>query len=114
MVLPARIPNLLVNGSSGIAVGMATNILLIIWEVIDGLTVMIDNKINGKETDVEELMEYIKGPDFPPAQPFWAKAASVRHIVPDVAKFLCVPQRKSSPWATAEKNRRNGNPLHGQ
>ena len=66
VVLPARIPNLLINGSSGIAVGMATNIPPHnLGEVIDGLTVMIDNKINGKETDVEELMEYIKGPDFP-------------------------------------------------
>ena len=45
---------------------MATNIPPHnLGEVIDGLTVMIDNKINGKETDVEELMEYIKGPDFP-------------------------------------------------
>lgn len=66
VVLPARIPNLLINGSSGIAVGMATNIPPHnLGEVIDGLTVMIDNKIGGKETDVEELMEYIKGPDFP-------------------------------------------------
>ncbi len=66
VVLPARIPNLLVNGSSGIAVGMATNIPPHnLGEVIDGLHCMIDNKINGKETDVEELMEYIKGPDFP-------------------------------------------------
>ena len=66
VVLPARIPNLLITGSSGIAVGMATNIPPHnLGEVIDGLTVMIDNKINGKETDVEELMEYIKGPDFP-------------------------------------------------
>ena len=65
-VLPSRYPNLLVNGTSGIAVGMATNIPPHnLGEVIDGLTVMIDNKINGKETDVEELMEYIKGPDFP-------------------------------------------------
>lgn len=66
VVLPARIPNLLVNGSSGIAVGMATNIPPHnLGEVIDGLHCMIDNKINGKETSIEELMEYIKGPDFP-------------------------------------------------
>lgn len=66
VVLPARIPNLLVNGSSGIAVGMATNIPPHnLGEVIDGLHCMIDNKINGRETDVEELMEHIKGPDFP-------------------------------------------------
>ena len=65
-VLPSRIPNLLVNGSSGIAVGMATNIPPHnLGEVIDGIACMIDNKIADRETDVEELMEYIKGPDFP-------------------------------------------------
>ena len=65
-VLPSRIPNLLVNGSSGIAVGMATNIPPHnLGEVIDGIVCMIDNKIEGRETDVEELMQYIKGPDFP-------------------------------------------------
>ena len=65
-VLPARIPNLLVNGSSGIAVGMATNIPPHnLGEVIDGVVCMIENKIEGRETDVEELMQYIKGPDFP-------------------------------------------------
>ena len=66
VVLPSRIPNLLVNGSSGIAVGMATNIPPHTrGEVIDGVVCMIDHKINGEETDVEELMEHIKGPDFP-------------------------------------------------
>lgn len=66
VVLPARIPNLLVNGSSGIAVGMATNIPPHnLGEVIDGIVCMIDHKIEGTETDVEELMQYIKGPDFP-------------------------------------------------
>lgn len=66
VVLPARIPNLLVNGSSGIAVGMATNIPPHnLGEVIDGVVCMIDHKINGEETDIEELMEHIKGPDFP-------------------------------------------------
>ena len=66
VVLPSRIPNLLVNGSSGIAVGMATNIPPHnLGEVIDGVVCMIDHKINGEDTDVEELMEHIKGPDFP-------------------------------------------------
>ena len=61
-VLPARIPALLVNGSSGIAVGMATNIPPHnLSEVIDGIVQIIDNP----ETTVEELMEIIKGPDFP-------------------------------------------------
>lgn len=65
-VLPARIPNLLINGSSGIAVGMATNIPPHnLTEVIQGVVCMIENTINDKDTDVEELMEYIQGPDFP-------------------------------------------------
>ena len=66
VVLPARIPNLLLNGATGIAVGMATNIPPHnLGEVIDGVVAMIDNKKEGKETGIEELMEYIKGPDFP-------------------------------------------------
>ena len=66
VVLPSRIPNLLLNGSSGIAVGMATNIPPHnLGEVVDGVVKMIDNKIEGRETEVEELMEFIKGPDFP-------------------------------------------------
>lgn len=61
-VLPAKIPNLLVNGSSGIAVGMATNIPPHnLGEVIDGLVLMIDNP----EVSIQELMMAIKGPDFP-------------------------------------------------
>ena len=61
-VLPARIPALLVNGSSGIAVGMATNIPPHnLSEVIDGIIKVIDNP----EVTIEELMEIIKGPDFP-------------------------------------------------
>lgn len=61
-VLPAKIPNLLVNGSSGIAVGMATNIPPHnLGEVVDGLIMMIDNP----ETTIKDLMMVIKGPDFP-------------------------------------------------
>lgn len=64
VVLPARIPNLLVNGSYGIAVGMATNIPPHnMNEVIDGLCHMIDDP----DITVDELMKYIKGPDFPTA-----------------------------------------------
>ncbi len=66
-VLPSRIPNLLVNGSSGIAVGMATNIPPHnLSEVIDGIVKIIDNKVEeNRETDIDELCEIIKGPDFP-------------------------------------------------
>ncbi|MBF7045685.1 DNA gyrase subunit A [Campylobacter volucris] len=61
-VLPARVPNLLLNGSSGIAVGMATNIPPhSLNELIDGLLYLIDNK----ECSLEEIMQFIKGPDFP-------------------------------------------------
>ena len=61
-VLPTRIPNLLINGASGIAVGMATNIPPHnLTEVIDATIAYIDNN----EIEVDELMEYIKGPDFP-------------------------------------------------
>ena len=61
-VLPAKIPNLLINGSSGIAVGMATNIPPHnLTEVVDGLVMMIDNPT----ISVQELMMAIKGPDFP-------------------------------------------------
>ncbi|WP_430884519.1 DNA gyrase subunit A [Fusibacter sp. JL216-2] len=62
LVLPSRFPNLLVNGSNGIAVGLATSIPPHnLGEVIDGVITMIDNP----ETDVEDLIEIIKGPDFP-------------------------------------------------
>jgi DNA gyrase subunit A len=61
-VLPARFPNLLVNGSSGIAVGMATNIPPHnLSEVIDALVLVIDNE----NADLNDIMEHIKGPDFP-------------------------------------------------
>ncbi|MGJ1195711.1 DNA gyrase subunit A [Sphingobacterium spiritivorum] len=61
-VLPTRIPNLLVNGASGIAVGMATNMAPHnLSEVVDGTIAFIDNR----EIEISELMQYIKGPDFP-------------------------------------------------
>lgn len=66
-VLPSRFPNLLVNGGSGIAVGMATNIPPHnLREVIGAVVRIIDNRVAGKgDTSVDELMEIIKGPDFP-------------------------------------------------
>lgn len=65
-VLPARFPNLLVNGTTGIAVGMATNIPPHnLREVIDAVVRLIDNEIEEKETTIDELMGIVKGPDFP-------------------------------------------------
>ena len=67
VVLPARYPNLLVNGTSGIAVGMATNIPPHnLREVIGAVVKIIDDQIADKEeTTIEEIMEIVKGPDFP-------------------------------------------------
>ena len=66
-VLPSRYPNLLVNGTSGIAVGMATNIPPHnLREVIGAVVKIIDNQIeNDRETDLEEILKIVKGPDFP-------------------------------------------------
>lgn len=66
-VLPARFPNLLVNGTSGIAVGMATNIPPHnLGEVINGVVKIIDNQVEeDRETSLDEVMDIIKGPDFP-------------------------------------------------
>ncbi len=66
-VLPARFPNLLVNGTNGIAVGMATNIPPHnLREIIHAVVKIIDNKINeDKETEIDELLSIVKGPDFP-------------------------------------------------
>ena len=66
-VLPARYPNLLVNGTTGIAVGMATNIPPHnLREVVGAVNKIIDNQIEeDRETDIEEIMDIIKGPDFP-------------------------------------------------
>ena len=66
-VLPSRYPNLLVNGTSGIAVGMATNIPPHnLNEVIDAVVKLIDNQVlEDRDTSIEELLEIVKGPDFP-------------------------------------------------
>ena len=66
-VLPARYPNLLVNGTTGIAVGMATNIPPHnLRETIDAVVKIIDNKVEeDRETQIEELLDIVKGPDFP-------------------------------------------------
>jgi len=80
-VLPAHFPNLLVNGSSGIAVGMATNIPPHhLGEVIDGVVKMIDNytgqndEEEKRETSIDELISIIKGPDFPTGATIHGKA----------------------------------------
>src|SRR6187397_789938 len=68
VVLPSRLPNLLVNGSSGIAVGMATNMMPHnLSEVIDGCIAYIDDR----EISIDELIKHVKGPDFPTGGIIW-------------------------------------------
>ena len=65
-VLPSRYPNLLVNGTTGIAVGMATNIPPHnLRDVIYAVVRLIDNEVSDKETEIDELIDIVKGPDFP-------------------------------------------------
>lgn len=65
-ILPSRIPNLLVNGANGIAVGMATNIPPHnLKEIINAVLILIKNKIEDRETEIEEILKIVKGPDFP-------------------------------------------------
>ena len=75
-VLPARYPNLLVNGTTGIAVGMATNIPPHnLREVIGAVVKIIDNQVDeDRETDIEELLDIVKGPDFPTGAVILGKA----------------------------------------
>ena len=79
VVMPTRIPNLLVNGASGIAVGMATNMPTHnLSEVIDACVAYIDNN----EIDIDGLMQYIKAPDFRPEAIYTVSAVYVMHTKP--------------------------------
>lgn len=92
LVLPSRFPNLLVNGSSGIAVGMATNIPPHnLGEVIDGVIAMIGNR----DITDEELMHYVKGPDFPTGGIIMAPAASATPTPPAAAPSVSAPRPPS-------------------
>lgn len=91
VVLPARYPNLLVNGSSGIAVGMATNIPPHnLREVIDGMCCLIDNP----DAELPELMQHIKGRTSPPPVSLWALGAFARPMRPAGARSICVPGQR--------------------
>ena len=78
VVLPSKLPNLLVNGSSGIAVGMATNIPPHnLSEIVDAITLMIDRQIAGGDAELKDLMEIVKGPDFPTGAVIYGAAGIV-------------------------------------
>ncbi|MCL2415392.1 MAG: DNA gyrase subunit A, partial [Defluviitaleaceae bacterium] len=79
VVLPSRFPNLLVNGSQGIAVGMATNIPPHnLTEIIDATLHIIDNLEAGKDTEISELTEIVQGPDFPTGATILGKSGILR------------------------------------
>lgn len=90
-VLPSRYPNLLVNGSGGIAVGMATNIPPHnLGETIDAYVAMLDNP----EITVEELMGYLPGPDFPTGGIIMGNAGIRQAYRTAAAAYWCVRARK--------------------
>ncbi|TAH27465.1 MAG: DNA gyrase subunit A [Cytophagales bacterium] len=98
-VLPAKIPNLLVNGSSGIAVGMATNMAPHnLREIIDGTIAYIDNN----DITISELMEFVKGPDFPTGASIYGtqgiksalETGRGRIVIRSTAKFETTPSGK--------------------
>ena len=98
VVLPARLPHLLVNGSSGIAVGMATNVPPHhLGETLDACLYLLDHPA----ADTAALMRYIPGPDFPPARSSTARAASARPTKPVVDAFTSAPKPTSRLTTTA-------------
>ena len=100
LVLPSRFPNLLVNGSSGIAVGMATNIPPHnLREVIDATIAYIDDP----SIEVEGLMRHVKGPTSPPAGSSSAGRASKTPTRPAAAACDCRPARTSSRSSRAKR-----------
>ncbi len=110
-VLPSRFPNLLVNGSQGIAVGMATNIPPHnLREVIDGCSAYIDHP----DIDLPGLMEYIKGPDFPTGGIIMGAAASAPPTPPAAARLPCAARPHRENARTAAAHRHHGDPLYGQ
>ena len=99
-VMPTRVPNLLINGSSGIAVGMATNIPPHnLTEVISGCLALI----NDPDITVDELMEHIPGPDFPTGAIINGRAGIIQAYRTGRGESMCAPRRKSSRMRSAAR-----------
>ena len=110
-VLPSRFPNLLVNGSSGIAVGMATNIPPHnLREVIDGCVYMIDHP----DCTVADLMEFIKGPDFPTGGIILGHSGIRAAYNTAAGASSCARARRSSDGEQPPAHLVQRNPVHGQ
>lgn len=92
VVLPSRYPNLLVNGTTGIAVGMATNIPPHnLREVVKAVLRIIDNRVEeNRETNIEEVLDIIKAPDFPTGGLILGTRGVTRHTAPAVGKSVSV------------------------
>ena len=103
-VLPSHFPNILVNGSTGIAVGMATNIPPHnMGEVLDGVCAMVDNP----DIDLDGLMQCIKGPDFPTGGIIMGRSG-IRAAYGTAAEFTCVPAQRS--WKSRTAATRSSSP----
>lgn len=92
-MLPSRFPNLLVNGTTGIAVGMATNIPPHnLREVIKAVVKLIDNRIEeDRDTTIEEILKIVKERISPQARRFWEPEASRKPTGQAAARSACVP-----------------------
>ena len=103
-VLPSRYPNLLVNGTTGIAVGMATNIPPHnLREVINAVVKIIDNKVEeDRDTDIEELLSIVKGPDFPTGGMILGTAGINEAYRTGRGKSVCVQLQISNQCKTAK------------
>ncbi len=111
-VLPARFPNLLVNGSAGIAVGMATNIPPHnLGEIIDAAIELIDNP----DATIDDLMEHVKGPDFPTgAQRSWASAGIRDAYETGRGRIACAPGAHRGAEGRPRRAHRHRAALPGQ
>ena len=102
VVLPSRYPNLLVNGTTGIAVGMATNIPPHnLREVTNAVVKIIDNQVNeSRQTDLDELLQVVKAPDFPTGGIILGTKARRKRTVRDAARSESARSRKLRRWTT--------------
>ena len=111
-VLPSRIPNLLVNGASGIAVGMSTNIPPHnLGEVVDALVYLLDNWRKIDDVDVADLMKFIQGPDFPTGGLFTGKIRQTGRICSSRPTRRGVGASRSAHALTWRKAREDGSVL---
>jgi len=110
-VLPAKIPNLLINGASGIAVGMATNMAPHnLSEVIDGIIAYIDNR----EISIQDLMKHILAPDFPTGGIIYGISGIQEAFLTGRGRIVVRAKAEIVTSPTQRPNCSYGNPVHGE